>query len=99
MNNAQANPYVIDIVDPLRDMWGYKDLTIKFIIIYDDEGNYVIHGQSNVSVEEMFSAMKPLWNLDPSKETVNYIELNTKIPLYGSQRQLLIETTDGPITK
>lgn len=54
-------------------------LTIKAVVITDGTG-YVIHGASDESPEKMFAALAPIWPLDPSKETVHYIEMEVNLP-------------------
>lgn len=54
-------------------------LKIKAVIITDGTG-YVIHGASDETPEKMFTQLAPIWPLDPSKETVHYVELEVSLP-------------------
>lgn len=51
------------------------EILIKAVLIFDEEGNYFIHGTSDETPDTMFKAMHPLWSIDPSKETVHYVEI------------------------
>ena len=57
-----------------------KTLRVKAVIMTDGE-NYFIHGASDETPEQMFKVMHPLWNFDPSKEEVRYVEFNLELPV------------------
>ena len=56
-----------------------KTLRVKAVIMTDGE-HYFIHGASDETPDKMFKAMHPIWDFDPSKETVHYVELDVEIP-------------------
>lgn len=56
-----------------------KLLQAKVIIITDGE-NYFIHGVSGETPVAMFETMRPLWKVDPSKETIHCLDLEISIP-------------------
>ena len=57
-------------------------LQIKAIIMTDGT-NYFIHGASDETPPEMFGKMAPLWQFDPSIETVHYVTLDVELPEYA----------------
>jgi hypothetical protein len=58
-----------------------KLLKVKAVVFTDGE-KYFIHGASDETPQEMFKTALPLWEFDPSKETVHYVEIEVKIPEY-----------------
>lgn len=56
-----------------------KTLMVKAVIITDGE-EYFIHGASEETATEMFKKMHTLWEMDPSKETVHYVEIPIILP-------------------
>lgn len=59
-----------------------KTLMIRAVIACDAAGNYIIHGASDESPSDMFKAIAPIWQFDPSQETVHYIEIPVNVPEY-----------------
>lgn len=57
-----------------------RTLKVKAVILTDATGAYLIHGSSDETPEEMFRAIGPLWQFDPSQETVNFIEMDVILP-------------------
>jgi tricorn protease-like protein len=57
-------------------------LHIKAIVMTDGT-NYFIHGASDETPPEMFAKMAPIWQFDPQKETVHYVELDVELPDYA----------------
>lgn len=55
-----------------------KTLNIKAVILTDGD-NYLIHGASDETPDVMFKTASPLWEFDPSKETVHYVELTVEL--------------------
>lgn len=74
---AEADREPIDIQDP---WYGYQPFTLKFVVIFDDYGNYTIHGNSTQNSGEMFKAMSPLWDFDPKTEMAQFMEIEAKLP-------------------
>jgi hypothetical protein len=70
------------------------EVLLKFIVVFDDNGDYMIHGSSNEAPEEMFKAIAPIWQFDPSKESVRYVTMEAKLPLHGSQRSIILGDVD-----
>lgn len=70
-----------------------RTLQIRAVIITDGE-SYFIHGVSGESASEMFKKMHPLWFMDPSKETVHYVEIPIQLPEF--EDQVTDVTTDKP---
>ena len=60
----------------------YRDVKLNVVIVYDDEGNYVVHGNNTGTPAELFKAVGPLWAFDPSSEHVIYRELDLTIPVF-----------------
>lgn len=65
-----------------------KTLQIKAVIITDGT-TYFIHGVSGETPSDLFKAMHPLWNMDPEKETVHFVDFEMNLPDY--------ETSEGTI--
>ena len=61
-----------------------RTLNIKAVIITDGE-KYFIHGTDSETPVELFKKMLPLWNVDPSIETVHYVEIPVALPEYENQ--------------
>jgi hypothetical protein len=56
-----------------------KTLAIKAVVLTDGT-DYLIHGSSDETSDQMFKAMMPLWGFDPAKETAHWVELTVTIP-------------------
>lgn len=56
-----------------------KTLKIKAVIITDGK-EYFIHGVSEESPPEMFKAMLPLWDVDPTTDTIHHVEFEMNLP-------------------
>lgn len=73
-----------EVIDPtyeeLANPSYFKELKIKAVIIFDDAGNYFIHGVGGATAGEMFKAMLPLWEFNPEREAVHAIELDLNVP-------------------
>lgn len=56
-----------------------RTLNVKAVIITD--GNkYFIHGVDGETPSQLFKKMHPLWDVDPSTETVHYVEIPISLP-------------------
>lgn len=56
------------------------NITAKAVIIYDDQGNYLIHGSNDGTPEDFFKKMQPLWDLNPAIETARYVTFQLSLP-------------------
>ena len=56
-----------------------KTIKVKAVIITDGS-DYLIHGASNETPQEMFKAITPLWSFNPQTEMVHYVELEVNVP-------------------
>lgn len=61
-----------------------RTLNIKAVIITDGE-KYFIHGTDSETPADLFKRMLPLWNVDPSIETVHYVDIPVTLPEYEDQ--------------
>lgn len=57
-----------------------KKVPIRACIIFDNNGNYFIHGSNSETPQEMFKAMVSLWTMDPSKESIAFVEFSAYLP-------------------
>jgi len=58
---------------------------VKAVIVYDDDGNCMIHGSSKDEPEVLFKEIAPdLWTFNPLKEAVHAIELEFEVPRVDS---------------
>lgn len=57
-----------------------KPVMVRACIVYDNEGNYFIHGSNSETPQEMFKAMSSLWTMQPDKEAVNFVEFQAWLP-------------------
>lgn len=56
-------------------------VVVKALIVYDDQGNYFIHGTSKDEASTMFKSMVPaMWDFDPAKELVQEIIIDLELP-------------------
>lgn len=60
-----------------------RSIMVKAVIITDGV-NYVIHGATEETPDQMFKAVSggpnPIWHFDPSKEIAHYVELEVNLP-------------------
>lgn len=63
-----------------------KTLQIKAVIITDGK-EYFIHGVSAETPTEMLKTMMPLWNTDPKKETIHFVEFEMNLPDYENLQE------------
>lgn len=62
-----------------------RTINVRAVIITDGE-SYFIHGIHQASEKDpstaasMFKAMHPLWSVDPSIETIHYVEIPIQLP-------------------
>ncbi len=57
-----------------------KKVIVQAVIVVDDKGNYLIHGNNDQKPEEMFKAIAPLWDFNPSTETAHYVAVEIALP-------------------
>lgn len=68
-----------------------RELKIKAVVITDGE-HYIMHGTDTSTPAEMFKAMAPVWNFDPSRETAHFVEVTVKL----EEKEKLV---DAPVTE
>lgn len=56
------------------------DMPVRVVILYNDKGDYVIHGSNVGTPADLFKAVSALWFFDPSKEGVHYAEFELDVP-------------------
>ena len=56
-----------------------KTMKIKAVVLTNGE-KYLVHGDSETTPADMFAMASKLWTLDPSKESVHYVEIEINIP-------------------
>ena len=71
-----------------------KTLRVKAVIMTDGE-NYFIHGASDETPDKMFKAMHPIWDFDPSKEMVHYVEVNIELPELEKSEMSIYDFENG----
>lgn len=64
-----------------------KTLQIKAVIITNGT-NYFIHGTGDETPAEMFKSMQPIWDMDPSKETVHFVNFEMNLPDYENLQDI-----------
>ena len=69
-------------LDPIEciDTQTEQVILIKAVIIFDDDGNYLIHGTNKEDAATMFKTMAPIWNLDPTSEMAQTIIFDVMLP-------------------
>ena len=66
-----------------------KTILVKAVILTDGD-KYIIHGTGEQSAAELFKAVSPLWNFDPSIETAHYVELSVQLPEFEDTNASII---------
>jgi hypothetical protein len=69
-------------------------LPVKLVLIYDEEGNYIVHGCNSESPQDMFTAVSGLWPLDPQKETVRFLETTLIVPKLSALPKIRVYGTE-----
>lgn len=59
---------------------GVKRVTAKCVILYDNNGSYIIHGTSKDGTADLFKAVSSLWTFDPKSEAAQYFECEIEVP-------------------
>ena len=72
-----------------------RNLTVRAVIIYDDNGNYVIHGSSTGTPSDLYKAVAPLWDFNPCNETIRYVEIPMAVPAVEAAEQVRVYGTHG----
>lgn len=87
-NTGIDEPANIGIAQPAtQPPPGYREVLVKAVIAFDDNGSYLIHGSSDEEVPAMAKAIQPLWNHDPSQEAVQYVEMKMWLPIISEMRK------------
>lgn len=73
-----------------------KTLKIKAVIITDGK-EYFIHGASAETSAEMFKAMHPIWSMDPSAETVHFVEFEMNLPDFENIQEMKADALDHKV--
>lgn len=85
---------VIEVVGNVEVIADKFQMPVKMVLIYNDNGDYIIHGCNSESPQAMFKALTGLWPLDPAVESVRFLELTLTVPeiaklpkirLYGTE--------------
>lgn len=79
-----------------------RTVKIKGVLILDNSGAYVLHGDNEKSSIDMFKLLtggqEPLWHFDPANDAAHAVEFEVTVPevekLVGSD----LEYNDDPIS-
>lgn len=59
----------------------HRAMKIKVVMVYDDMGNYLLHGASNQEPAEMLKAVQSLWTIQPDNEYMCCFEFTVNVPV------------------
>lgn len=67
-----------------------RTLKIRAVVAVTNDGkDYVIHGSSDETPEEMFKAItrdpSPLWTFNPAEETAHFVEIEITLPEFDRE--------------
>jgi hypothetical protein len=76
----------------VKDGSNRKNFMVQAVIIYDDKGNYLIHGSNDGTPADLLKKMQPLWDINPLTETARYVTFQMSVPEVASLPSVRIFT-------